>query len=148
MKDETSRQNPVQNGTGINIGVRSFLIAIGIIFVLMITTYVLTLLVPGGEYARTIDQQGHSVIDTAAGFHYVEGGLPFWKWLLSPFLVLGAEGSGTIIAVLIFLIVIGGVFNSLAAGGLMNYMLGKIVHRFGTVKYQLMAALLFFFMAM
>ena len=148
MKDETSRQNPVQNGAGINIGVRSFLIAIGIIFVLMITTYVLTLLVPGGEYARTIDQQGHSVIDTAAGFHYVEGGLPFWKWLLSPFLVLGAEGSGTIIAVLIFLIVIGGVFNSLAAGGLMNYMLGKIVHRFGTVKYQLMAALLFFFMAM
>ena len=148
MKDETLRQNPVQNGAGINIGVRSFLIAIGIIFVLMITTYVLTLLVPGGEYARTIDQQGHSVIDTAAGFHYVEGGLPFWKWLLSPFLVLGAEGSGTIIAVLIFLIVIGGVFNSLAAGGLMNYMLGKIVHRFGTVKYQLMAALLFFFMAM
>ena len=93
MKDETLRQNPVQNGAGINIGVRSFLIAIGIIFVLMITTYVLTLLVPGGEYARTIDQQGHSVIDTAAGFHYVEGGLPFWKWLLSPFLVLGAEGS-------------------------------------------------------
>ena len=148
MKDETLRQNPVQNSAGINIGVRSFLIAIGIIFVLMITTYVLTLLVPGGEYARTIDQQGHSVIDTSAGFHYVEGGLPFWKWLLSPFLVLGAEGSGTIIAVLIFLVVIGGVFNSLAAGGLMNYMLGKIVHRFGTVKYQLMAALLFFFMAM
>lgn len=148
MKDETLRQNPVQNSAGINIGVRSFLIAIGIIFVLMITTYVLTLLVPGGEYARMIDQQGHSVIDTSAGFHYVEGGLPFWKWLLSPFLVLGAEGSGTIIAVLIFLVVIGGVFNSLAAGGLMNYMLGKIVHRFGTVKYQLMAALLFFFMAM
>ena len=78
----------------------------------------------------------------------MDGGLPFWKWLLSPLLVLGAEGSGTIIAVLIFLLVIGGGFNSLTAGGMMNYMLGKIVHRFGKVKYRLMAVLIFFFMAM
>ena len=149
MKKETS-ENPVPavSSSGINIGVRSFLIAIGIIFVLMVVTYILTLVIPGGEYARTVDGAGNTVIDTAAGFRYVEGGLPFWKWLLSPFLVLGAEGSGTIIAVLIFLVVIGGVFNSLAAGGLMNYMLEKIVHRFGSVKFKLMAVLIFFFMAM
>ncbi len=136
------------NGDGINIGARSFLIAIGIIFILMVATYVLTLVIPGGEYARVVDESGHSVIDTDAGFHYVEGGIPFWKWLLSPFLVLGAEGSGTIIAVLIFLVVIGGVFNSLTACGMMNYMLGKIVDRFGGVKYKLMAVLIFFFMAL
>ena len=94
------------NSDGINIGARSFLIAIGIIFILMVATYVLTLVIPGGEYARITDEAGHSVIDTESGFHYVEGGIPFWKWLLSPFLVLGAEGSGTIIAVLIFLLVI------------------------------------------
>ncbi|MBQ6315420.1 MAG: YfcC family protein [Mogibacterium sp.] len=133
---------------GLNIGVRSFLIAIGIIFVLMVLTYILTLVIPGGEYARTIDANGNSVIDTDAGFRYVDGGIPFWKWLLSPVLVLGAEGSGTIIAVLIFLLVIGGVFNSLTAGGLMNYMLGAIVDRFGRVKYRLMDVLILFFMAM
>ena len=136
------------NSDGINIGARSFLIAIGIIFILMVVTYVLTLVIPGGEYARIVDESGHTVIDTEAGFHYVEGGLPFWKWLLSPFLVLGAEGSGTIIAVLIFLLVIGGVFNSLTACGMMNYMLGKIVDRFGNVRYKLMAVLIFFFMAL
>lgn len=136
------------NSDGINIGVRSFLIAIGIIFILMVATYILTLVVPGGEYARTVDASGNTIIDTEAGFHYTEGGIPFWKWLLSPFLVLGAEGSGTIIAVLIFLLVIGGVFNSLTACGMMNYMLGKIVDRFGSVKYKLMAVLVFFFMAM
>ena len=136
------------NSDGINIGARSFLIAIGIIFILMVITYVLTLVIPGGEYARIVDESGHTVIDTEAGFHYVEGGLPFWKWLLSPFLVLGAEGSGTIIAVLIFLLVIGGVFNSLTACGMMNYMLGKIVDRFGNVRYKLMAVLIFFFMAL
>ena len=136
------------NSEGINIGVRSFLIAIGIIFILMVATYVMTLVIPGGEYARIVDESGHTVIDTEAGFHYVEGGIPFWKWLLSPFLVLGAEGSGTIIAVLIFLLVIGGVFNSLTACGMMNYMLAKIVDRFGEVRYKLMAVLVFFFMAM
>lgn len=136
------------NSDGINIGARSFLIAIGIIFVLMVITYILTLVIPGGEYARTIDASGNTVIDTGSGFRYVEGGLPFWKWLLSPFLVLGAEGSGTIIAVLIFLLVIGGVFNSLTACGMMNYMLGKIVDRFAGVRYRLMAVLICFFMAM
>ena len=136
------------NSDGINIGVRSFLIAIGIIFVLMIATYVLTLVVPGGEYARVQDASGNMVIDTETGFHYTEGGIPFWKWILSPFLVLGAEGSSTIIAVLIFLLVIGGVFNSLTACGMMNYMLGKIVDRFGGVKYRLMTVLVFFFMAL
>lgn len=136
------------NSDGINIGVRSFLMAIGIIFVLMIATYILTLVVPGGEYARIPDASGNMVIDTETGFHYTEGGIPLWKWMLSPFLVLGAEGSGTIIAVLIFLLVIGGVFNSLTACGMMNYMLGKIVDRFGSVKYRLMTVLVFFFMAL
>ena len=136
------------NSDGLNIGVRSFLIAIGIIFVLMAATYVLTLVIPGGEYARITDASGNTVIDTDAGFRYVEGGIPFWKWLLSPFLVLGAEGSGTIIAILIFLLVIGGVFNSLTACGMMNYMLGSIVSRFGGVRYRLMAVLIFFFMAL
>ena len=145
MADSSREKNEAQ---GINIGVRSFLMAIGIIFLLMVFTYVLTLVIPGGEYARITDDAGHSVIDTEGGFRYVDGGIPFWKWLLSPFLVLGAEGSGTIIAVLIFLLVIGGVFNALAAGGMMNYMLERIVDRFGGVRYRLMAVLIFFFMAM
>ena len=108
---------------GLNIGVRSFLISIGIVFMLMVATYILTLIIPGR-------------------------GISFSKWLLSPILVLGAPGSGTIIAVLIFLLVIGGIFNSLTVGGLMNYMLSKLVNRFGDVKYKLMAVLVLFFMTM
>ena len=133
---------------GLNVSVKSFITAIAIILVLMIGTYILTFVLPGGEYARTLDANGNSIIDTAGGFKYVDGGLPFWKWILSPFLVLGAEGSGTIIAVIAFLLVIGGVFNALNECGLMNYMLNKIVNKFGGVKYKLMAVLCFFFMAM
>ena len=133
---------------GLEISKRSFLLAIGIIFVLMLLTYLLTLVIPGGEYARSVNEAGNTVIDAEAGFREVPGGLPFWKWLLSPLLVLTAEGSGTLIAVIVFLLVIGGVFNALTEFGLMHYMLERLVARFGAVRYKLMAALVFFFMAM
>lgn len=133
---------------GLNVSVKSFLTAIIVVLVLMIATYGLTFLIPGGEYARSLDANGNSIIDTAAGFSYTEGGLPFWKWILSPFLVLSADGGGMVLAIIVFLLVIGGVFNALQICGLMNYMLDKIVHRYGRARYQLMAVLTFFFMAM
>ena len=133
---------------GLNISAKSFITAIVIIFVLMILTYVLTFIIPGGEYARTVDANGDTIIDTAAGFQFIAGGIPFWKWILSPVLVLTAEGSGTIIAVIAFLLVVGGIFNSLDKCGLMKYMLDKIVHQFGHKRYQLMAVIVFFFMAL
>ena len=104
---------------GLNISVRSFITAILVIFVLMVASYILTLVIPGGMYTRVPDENGNLIIDTAAGFTSVAGGLPFWKWILSPILVLGSTGSGTLIAVIAFLLVIGGIFNSLDKCGLM-----------------------------
>lgn len=108
---------------GINISVKSFLTAIIVIFVLMVLTYALTFVVPGG-------------------------GIPFWKWALSPILVLGAEGNVSLIAVIIFLLVIGGIFNCLDKCGLMQYMLDTITDRFGKDRYKLLAFVTLFFMAM
>lgn len=133
---------------GLNIGVRSFITAIIVIFVLMIAAYILTLVIPGGSYERIEDASGNIVINTDGGFSYREGGLPFWKWILSPILVLGASGSGALIAVIAFLLVIGGVFNSLDRCGLIKYMLDRIAHRFGGVRYRLMAFTVLFFMAL
>ena len=108
---------------GLNISVKSFVTAIVILFVLMVLTYGLTCLIPGGE-------------------------IPLWKWVLSPILVLGAEGSGSLIAIIAFLLILGGVFNGLDRCGLMKYMLDKITDRFGKSKYQLLAVVTLFFMAM
>ena len=137
-----------QEEKGLGISVKSFVTAIVIIFMLMVVTYVLTFLIPSGEYARITDAGGNLIVDPTAGFQYVEGGIPFWKWVLSPLLVLGAEGNGTLIAVIAFLLVVGGVFNSLDKCGLMKYMLDKIVHRFEKARYQLMSVIMLFFMAM
>jgi len=140
--------NSTNEKKGLDINVKSFITAIVIIFALMCLTYLLTFVIPGGEYARTTDANGDTVIDTVNGFSYVSGGIPFWKWILSPFLVLAAEGSSTIIAVIVFLLVIGGVFNGLDKCGLMKYMLDKIVDRFGGARYRLMAVIILFFMAL
>ena len=132
---------------GLDISVKSFIGAIVIIFALMCLTYMATFLIPGGEYARVTDANGMETIVTDS-FKYVEGGVPFLKWVLSPFLVLGADGGGAIIAVIIFLLVIGGIFTALDKCGLMEYMLKKIVHKFGQKRYTLLALVMLFFMSM
>lgn len=138
----------VSSKRGLNISFKSFVTALLVIFLLMVATYVLTLVVPGGSYERVEDANGNLLIDTEGDFSSVEGGIPFWKWLLSPILVLGATGGGSLIAVIVFLLVIGGVFNSLDACGLVKYMLEKMAARFGGMRYRLMALILFFFMAL
>lgn len=130
----------------LQISVRSFLTAIIVIFALMVVSYILTMVVPGGRYVRYPDENGNMVI-SATGFYNVQGGISFWKWLLSPVLCLTAAGSGTLIAVIAFLLVIGGVFNSLDRCGLMQYMLHKTAHKFGAVRYRLMAVITLLFMA-
>lgn len=136
-----------KKNSNMKVTTRSFLTAIAVVFVLMLLTYALTFFIPGGEYARITDQSGNSVIDPDS-FAFAEGELPFWKWCLSPFLVLGAEGGGLIAAILVFLLVIGGVFTALDRCGLMKYMLKSIVFKFGKAKYKLLAVISFFFMAM
>lgn len=135
-------------GRGLNVSVRSFVISLIVIFALMVLCYVLTLIIPGGQYSRVEDANGNFIIDSTSVYTPVDGGISFGKWLLSPILVLTADGGATIIAVIIFLLVIGGIFNSLGICGLMEYMLNVITFKYGKAKYKLMAVIVFFFMAM
>ena len=130
---------------GLNISVTSFLTAIVVLLALMILTYILTLVIPGGQYPRVTDAAGNLQVDTTGEFRSIDGGIPFWKWILSPILVLGASGSGTLLAVIAFLLVIGGIFNALDKGSLMQYMLDTITDRFGKEKYKLLALITLFF---
>ena len=147
MKKQAEVITMTQEKQGLDVGVKSFLTAILVMLVLMIATYAMTFVIPGGAYARIVNESGDLVLDPNR-FTAVAGGLPLWKWLLSPVLVLGTEGGGMIAAILVFLLVVGGVFNSLDAHGLMAYMLDRIVERFGKARYRLLAVIAFFFMAM
>ena len=105
------------------VSAKLFIGALIIIAVLMLGAYIATLLLPCE-------------------------GIPFWKWLLSPVLVLGAEGNVSLIAVIAFLLIIGGVFNALEKADILVYLLGKIADKYGDKKYKLMAVVMFFFMAL
>lgn len=139
VKQETKKEK-------LSISTKSFITAIIVIFALMVVTYILTFIVPSGEYQRVLDENGNSIIDYAGGYKEVKGGIPFWKWILSPALVLGADGNVALIAVILFLLIIGGVFNSLNSCGLTNYMLQKLANKFKKSKYLLMAVVILFFM--
>ena len=56
----------MDNNKGLNISAKSFVLAIIIIFLLMAVTYALTFIIPGGEYARVIDENGFSVLHSVA----------------------------------------------------------------------------------
>lgn len=133
---------------GMSISVKSFITAIAVIFGLMVVSYILTFIIPGGQYVRVDDGNGNMIITADSVFQNIAGGIPFWKWILSPFLVLGADGSALVIAVIAFLLVIGGVFEGLAQCGLMQYMLDKIAYKFGAKRYTLLFAIMLFFMGM
>lgn len=122
MSEKQKKKENIEN-TGINISVKSFITSIVVIFALMVLAYGLTFVIPGGS-------------------------IPFWKWALSPILVLGADGNVSLIAVILFLLIIGGIFNCLDKCGLMQYMLDTITDKFGKDKYKLLALVTLFFMAM
>jgi len=129
-----------------NVGTRSFIVALIILFLLMILTYALTLIMPAGEYQRVLADGKESIV---AGTHQsVSGGIPFWEWLLSPFLALGSSGSGTVIAIIAFLLVIGGAFHALDDCGVLSYMFNRVYRMFETQKYRLLLLVSLFFMSL
>lgn len=150
MKKMRQEKKPGENApgqvAGVGISVRSFLTALLMLLGLMVLTRVLTLIIPGGEYRRILTDGTQQVMP--GSFSYAQGHLPFWKWLLSPFLCLGAEGGGTMLAIIAFLLVIGGVFHCMDKSGLMHYMLLLISHKYETKKYRMLCLVTLFFMCM
>ena len=102
-------------------GVKSFITAIVVIFAMMVLTYALTIIIPGGY-------------------------IPFWKWILSPILVLFAKDSGSMIAIIALLVVLGGVFNTLDKFGVLRLLLDKVTAKFGKSRRVLLAVIPLFFM--
>ena len=107
--------------TSVGASVKSFVTAMIVIFIMMVLTYILTFIIPGG-------------------------GIPFWKWALSPILVLFGEDNGSLIAIIALLIVLGGAFNSLDKFGVLRFLLDKIMKKFWKKRKMLLAVIPLFFM--
>lgn len=130
--------------SSISISKKSFITAVLILFVLMVIAYVMTFVVDGMTYE--INEETGEYVFTNHG----KNGLPWWKFLASPVLVLfpSSDGYMTIILIIALLLFIGGVFNALDKTGLMTYMLQKAVNRFRSKRFILIAVISFLFMAL
>lgn len=138
----SSKQN--ENTKVFNINFSSFIMALVMIVVLMIATYGLTSVIPHGEFQREVINGQETVINGT--YAETEGGISFIKWLASPFLVLTSKDAVTVLAISIFLLLVGGSFYALDAAGTLAYMLGSLYERFNEKKYLLLAIVSFFFM--
>lgn len=136
----------MDDNKGFNISAKAFIGSLVAIFALMILSYVLTFIIPSGEFVRFTNEAGKEVIDMSKGFNYVDGGISFVSFLLSPFLSLFGSNGSTMIMIIVFLLVIGGVFNALSKSGLMTYSLNRIASKYINSRYQLLVVVSFFFM--
>ena len=124
----------------------SVIISVVVVVLLIIASIVLAYTLPLGQYERSTDADGNVYI---SGDYHEDpslGRLPWWKVLLSPFLVLGGSGTLTLVAILFMLVVIGAVFNALDKTDVLVYMVESIRHNYGHKRYLLLFLLPLAFM--
>ena len=133
--------------SGAQISTKAFLQAVAIIFFLMMAAGILTRLVPAGHYAR-VEVDGRQVIDATSFTFTGRPNYPIWRWFTAPFEVLGAEGNITVIAIILFILLVGVAFAVMDKSGILKSVISRIIKAFGVRKYAMMLVITFFFMAL
>jgi uncharacterized ion transporter superfamily protein YfcC len=135
----------MEQKAGAQISTRAFVQSLIILLVLMLAAGVLTLVVPAGSYARTV-QAGREIIDPQSFQLVARPDYPIWRWLTAPVEVLWGPDAVTIITIIIFLLMVGSAFAVLDKSGILQAAIGRIVQAFGGRKYALLLAIALFFM--
>jgi uncharacterized ion transporter superfamily protein YfcC len=132
---------------GARISRKAFIQAVTIIFALMMFAGVLTRLIPAGEYAR-VEVEGRQVIDANSFTTIEQPDYPVWRWFTAPIEVLFADGGVIVIAIILFILLVGMAFGVLDQSGILRTVIAYIVKIFGGRKYTLLLIITFFFMAL
>jgi uncharacterized ion transporter superfamily protein YfcC len=137
----------IQPKSGAQISTKAFLQAVAIIFFLMMAAGILTRVVQAGKYDR-VEVNGRQAI-AATSFMYTERpNYPVWRWFTAPFEVLGAEGNITVIAIILFILLVGVAFAVMDKSGILKSVISRIIKSFGGRKYAMLLVITFFFMAL
>lgn len=136
-----------QPKSGAQISTKAFLQAVAIIFILMMGAGILTRVIPAGHY-DLVDVGGRQVIDANSFKFTSRPAYPVWRWFTAPFEVLGAEGNITVIAIILFILLVGIAFAVMDKSGILKSVISRIIKAFGNRKIALMLVITFFFMAL
>jgi uncharacterized ion transporter superfamily protein YfcC len=133
--------------SGAQISSKAFLQAVMIIFVLMMLAGLLTRIVPAGQYSRTfVDER--EIIDPNSFSLISQPDYPIWRWFTAPIEVLGASGNITVIAIIMFILLVGIAFAVMDKSGILKSVISRIIKTFGGRKYPMLLVISFFFMAL
>lgn len=133
--------------SGIRISRKAFIQALLIILVLMIAAGILTRLVPAGRYERVLVDD-RLVIDPESFTSIERPNYPVWRWFTAPLEVLGADGSIIVIAIILFILLVGIAFAVMDKSGILKSVISRIIKAYGGRKYTLLLIIAFFFMAL
>lgn len=137
----------MEQKSGARISRTAFLQAFFILLVLMIVAGILTRIIPSGEYIR-IEIDGRQVIDPDSFTYTDPPAYPVWRWFTAPFEVLLGPDSLTVIAIIIFIVLVGVAFAILDRSGILKAALPRLVNTFSGRKTTLLLVITFAFMAL
>ncbi|MBR5112732.1 MAG: YfcC family protein [Clostridia bacterium] len=141
MEEKVKEKNPAESGLKLNV--KTIIGVCAILVVLMVVAGALTQIVPRGVY--DLDEAGKIIDGT---YHSVDFKLPIWKIALSPILVFASENITTGIAIVLFIVLLGGTFLILDEVGVLKYLMAVIIRRFSEKKYVLLAVMILVLMAL
>ena len=133
--------------SGAQISKKAFLQSVVIIFILMISAGILTRVIPAGQYNRSIID-GREVIDPLSFELTIQPAYPAWRWFTAPIEVLGANDNITVIAIILFILLVGIAFAVMDKSGILKAVISRIIEKFGGRKYTLLMVVSFIFMAL
>ena len=131
--------------SSIKISAKAFVSSALILLLLMMCAGALTYFIPAGSYERTVID-GKELLNPESFYFIKSGAYPVWRWFTAPFEVLVGPDAVTVISIIIFIFIIGGVFTVLDRCGMLRYIMTHLARRFSGSKYKLMAFLVLFFM--
>lgn len=153
-KTEKTVKESENTGQGLKLDKKTVLFITGLILGIMIFVGILTQIVPRGEYQT--DESGAiiaSVTDPVTGeqistYSPIDYKMPFWKTFVAPIEVFTTGEAVTGIAIILFIVLIGGTFLVLDKSGVLSYIMGVIVKKYSDKKYKLLPVMILAFMAL
>jgi uncharacterized ion transporter superfamily protein YfcC len=141
------KENPVEEKSGARISRKAFIQAAGILLSLMVIAGLLTRLIPAGQYQR-VEVAGREVIDPTTFTYVPAPDYPIWRWFTAPFEVLAAADGAAVIAIILFILLVGVAFAIMDRSGVLKAAIPRINRAMGGRKMALLLLITFFFMAL
>lgn len=135
---KTTEKKAADNSTGISLNKKTIITISLLLVAIMALAGVLTQVMPRGVYDTNPDG---SIINGT--YHRIDDKMPIYKIFLAPFLVFGTSNAVTGIAIILFIVIIGGTFLILDKCGILKYIMAVIIEKFSSKKYVLLNVMIF-----